>query len=208
MFYNRGEPCDRLEAIGPNERDGSLLHLTSAHRQVHRDGNQDGFVTINKPDINVFGGQTVSVDFELKVGDITQRVEVTGEAPVLDTTSANMGVTTSEKLIESLPITLIGQAARSAIQSVAYLPGVASVSSNGQYWTIISRAQINGVPPGMFGYEIDGLYAGAGAAESAEERVTPVPEQITEIRLTNNTDASQGFNGGVTLGHGFEIRNQ
>jgi hypothetical protein len=160
---------------------------------------KNGFVTVTRSEINVFGGQTLSVDFELTVGAVTQQVEVTAEAPVLDTTSAHMGVTESEKLIGSLPITLIGQAARSAIQSVAYLPGVASVSSGGQSWTIISRAQINGVPPGMFGYEIDGLYAGAGAAESAEERVTPVPEQIAEVRLTNNTDASQGFNGGVSL---------
>ena len=160
---------------------------------------KDGFKTATRTDVNVFGGQTITFDFDLAVGAVTQQVEVIGEAPVLDTTSGNSGVTTPGKLLAALPIVLIGQASRSAIQSVAYLPGVETNSSGGQNWTIISRAQINGIPPGMFGYEIDGLYAGAGAAESAEERVTPVPEQIAEVRLTTNTDASAGFNGGVTL---------
>jgi len=160
-----------------------------------------GFSRLEQKDIPVLPGQTFSRDFEMTVGATTQLVTVKAEAPVLDTTSANMGNGAAFRQIQDLPITLSGNSARGAISIVTTLPGVNydPRESCGQSWTVVSRASINGVAPGLFGYEIDGIYGGPGAGESAEERVTPVPEQIQEVRLTDNTDASQGFNGGVSL---------
>jgi hypothetical protein len=158
-----------------------------------------GFEGQERTDVQALPGQTFTVDFTLKVGATTQVVTVNAAAPVLDTTSANMGSSQGYTQVQQLPLTLSGSTAREAISVAQTMPGVGYDIKQGQAWTNISRGTINGIPPGQFGYEIDGLYAGAGAAESAEERVSAPPEGVQEIRLTDNTDASAGFNGGVTL---------
>src|SRR5262249_31798829 len=99
-----------------------------------------------------------------------------------------------------LPIPLSGTASRGAIAVIENMAGVSyDAGGQNQIWTVISRAQINGVMPGTVGYQIDGVDAGMGEAGSAEEFGHPNPEQIQEVRLTTNTDASMGFNGGVTI---------
>ena len=58
---------------------------------------------------------------------------------------------------------------------------------------------INGTQPGKTGYQIDGVQASAGDGESGEDFLSPVPEQVEEVRVTDNTDATQRTNGGVTM---------
>jgi hypothetical protein len=162
---------------------------------------KQGFQKSVQADIPVLSGETFTVDFKLNVGQITQLVTVTGLAPVLDTTTANQGTTRSLQEIAQLPIPLSGNAARGAVALVQSLSGVnyEAGQSGNQVWTVISRAQIDGVMPGTVGYQIDGIDAGMGEGESAEDFGHPNPEQIEEVRLATSTDASMGFNGGVTI---------
>src|ERR1051325_2579000 len=90
-------------------------------------------------------------------------------------------------------------AARGAVAVVQNLAGVNYEVGADQVWSTVSRAQINGVMPGTMGYQIDGIDAGMGEGESAEDFGHPNPEQIQEVRLATNTDSSMGFNGGVTI---------
>ena len=55
------------------------------------------------------------------------------------------------------------------------------------------------MPSGTHGYEINGIYAGPGAAEQGEERTSLIPEEVETARLVSAVDASQGFNGGVAI---------
>ena len=52
---------------------------------------------------------------------------------------------------------------------------------------------------GTQGYQIDGVDAGMGEGESAEDFGHPNPDMIEEVRLVTNTDTSMGFNGGVSI---------
>jgi hypothetical protein len=49
-------------------------------------------------------GQTVVVDFQLKVSQVATMVEVTGEAPIVDTEKASQSDTVEEQYIRNLPI--------------------------------------------------------------------------------------------------------
>ena len=71
--------------------------------------------------------------------------------------------------------------------------------NSGQAWMVVSRARINGIDGFATGYEIDGVESGPGEPEQGEDFMAPVPDAIQEIRLTNNTDASQGFSAGQSV---------
>src|SRR6202042_2955314 len=103
--------------------------------------------------------------------------------------------------LQDLPISMLGNSEREAINTVQTLSGVNfNVQGNdGQGWMVVSRASINGVNGGGFGYEIDGVEAGPGEPEQGEDFMAPIPEAVQEIRMTSSTDASQGFNAGVSM---------
>jgi hypothetical protein len=94
-----------------------------------------------------------------------------------------------------------GNAARAAVSAVQTLSGVNYnlKGNSGQAWMVVSRARINGIDGYGVGYEIDGVESGPGEPEQGEDFMAPVPEAVQEIRLTNNTDASQGFSAGQSV---------
>ncbi len=62
-----------------------------------------GFQSSLRPGIPVSVGQTTPVDLVLTVAKMAETVTVTGDAPVIDTTSANVSVTISQELLQSTP---------------------------------------------------------------------------------------------------------
>src|SRR4029077_1014141 len=110
----------------------------------------------------------------------------------------NQGTTRSLAEIQQLPITMEGNAARAAVSAGQTLSGVNyNLQGNaGQAWMVVAEATINGVDGTGVGYEIDGVESGSGNPEQGEDFMAPVPDAVQEIRLTNNTDASQGFSAG------------
>ncbi len=61
------------------------------------------FKTLNQ-DVVLSVGQTLGVNLTLEVGNITESVNVTAEAPILDTTSVSSGQNFDRALIEGLPM--------------------------------------------------------------------------------------------------------
>lgn len=62
-----------------------------------------GFQSVVRENITVSVGQTVPIDLALSVAKMAETVNVTGDAPVVDTTSANVSVTLSQQLLASTP---------------------------------------------------------------------------------------------------------
>jgi hypothetical protein len=62
-----------------------------------------GFQSVKRDNVPVQIGQTTPVDLSLKVGAIAETVTVTGEAPTIDTTSANVATTLSSTLLQQTP---------------------------------------------------------------------------------------------------------
>ena len=157
-----------------------------------------GFQKETRVGINVIAGETSTVNFALRVGATSQTITVSASPSIVNTTDTNQGTTRTLQEIQDLPINLMGNAARAAVNTVQSLAGVNFTLGVGQSWMVISRAEINGVQA-SFGYEIDGTEASTGEGENGEDFVSPTPAQISEVRLTNNTDTTKGFNAGVTI---------
>ena len=63
-----------------------------------------GFKTFTRDGVALAVGQQVNTPFTLEVGDISEQVTVTAEAPVLDTTSVSSGANFDKQLVDSLPM--------------------------------------------------------------------------------------------------------
>ena len=155
-----------------------------------------GFKTTVRPDVHVLSGETVTVDYQLTVGQVSQTISVTGAPPVIDTTSSNMGTTRTLTEIEGLPVGIAGSGSREAAGFIKTIAGSALVGY-GPDWMQLSRGGINGTPGVDFGYMIDGVDASPGESETGEDFIAPIPDVVQQTRVTQNTDTSVGFNGGV-----------
>ena len=63
-----------------------------------------GFQTAVRRGITLTVGQNAVIGFTLAVGAVTERVEVTGEAPLVETTTATVSGLVDEKQVQDLPL--------------------------------------------------------------------------------------------------------
>lgn len=83
---------------------------------------QPGFKRLERSNIEVRVALRLTLDFQLEVGDVQQRIEVTAEAPLLEATSAIRGQNFSPKFMENLPLFTGG--IRNPESFINYMPGV------------------------------------------------------------------------------------
>ncbi len=97
-----------------------------------------GFKKLNRQNIEIRIAQRIDMNVSLEVGDVQQTVEVSAEAPLLETSTSEKGVSFSPKFMTSLPLFTGG--IRNPRAFVSYMPGVnagAEVSISGS----LGRAQ-------------------------------------------------------------------
>ncbi len=99
-----------------------------------------GFKTSVRNNATLAIGQTMRVDFQLDVGDVTETVAVTAEAPVLKTESPELGQVIDNKTVISLPVR-----SRDFMAFASMVPGA-----------VPSRGSIGGGGLDAQGYNISG----------------------------------------------------
>ena len=139
--------------------------------------------------------ETATVDIVLQVGGATETVEVSGAAPLVDTTSTQLGAVVNDRAVSNLPL-----AQRDTYQLLQLQPGVQSqVGLDSVYGS--DRAGVVSVNGGrgrdnnftVNGGDGNDLFAGLPA-------IQPSPDAIEEFRvLTNTFDAEYGRNSGAVV---------
>ena len=86
-----------------------------------------GFQTSVRSGIILTLGREALVDFSLKVGQVTESVTVSGDAPLVETTNASVGALVDEVKIRALPINGRDYAALALLQ-----PGVVEAVNSGR----------------------------------------------------------------------------
>jgi hypothetical protein len=81
-----------------------------------------GFKRVNRTNLEVRVAARITVDVALEVGDVQQSVEVTAEAPQLETTTSDKGQNFAPKFMSNLPLFTGG--IRNPEAFVSYMPGV------------------------------------------------------------------------------------
>ena len=155
-----------------------------------------GFETTAYPPFTLVLNQTARVDVQLKVGKVSETVEVTGAAPILQTESTEVST-----VIDSNTISSMALVSRNYLQLTLLAPGATTPSisefTNPGLITASGRPYINGNREQANALLLDGI----DASENANNEVgyTPSPDAIQEFNLiTQNASAEFGsYEGGV-----------
>ena len=155
-----------------------------------------GFQTAVHSAFTLVLNQTARVDVQMKVGQVSETVEVTGSAPILQTQSTEISTIIDAKTNASLPL-----ASRNYIQLTLLAPGVTTVNPQGltqaQSMTTSGRPYINGNREQANSFLLDGI----DNQENINNEVAyqPSVDAIQEFNLiTQNASSEFGqYQGGI-----------
>ena len=156
-----------------------------------------GFQTGLRSGVTLNVGQQAAINFTLQVGDVAQTVTVTGEAPMVETTTASVSEVVDTTQMREIPLNN-----RSFLELVPLLGGAIFVETADASATkgFGRKLAIVGTRYTQNSFLLDGarMNDAAGAAGSAGGTLAGV-ETIREFRVTTNAyDAEQGrHTGGV-----------
>ena len=119
---------------------------------------QTGFRTTVIPDIELLTGQSVTMDFVLQIGAITQQVTVSTTAPMISTTSSDVGQVVDRGVLSNIPLN-----GRSFWQLTQLTPGANYTPGGANPYTSTTairatavNVSINGSDTGKTGWVLDG----------------------------------------------------
>ncbi len=156
-----------------------------------------GFQTSVYPTFVLHENQIARFDVELKVGQVSQTIEVTGAAPVLKTEATQVDTVINAATNDNLPL-----ASRNYVQLTLLAPGSVttdpgSFTSGSNTTSYGSRPLINGNREQANNFLLDGM--DNNQVSDNLLGYTPAPDAIQEFNLvTNNAPAEFGnFMGGI-----------
>jgi hypothetical protein len=155
-----------------------------------------GFQSVIHAPFTLVLNQTARIDVELKMGAVTETVQVTGETPLLQAQSTEVST-----LIDANTITSVALASRNYLQLTLLAPGVTNVDPDGmrqpQSMLDSGRPYINGNREQANEYLLDGQLNSED--KNNETGYQPGVDAIQEFNLiTQNASAEFGnYEGGV-----------
>ena len=201
----------KLTNLGTNETrtmqssSGGLYTFPNVSAGIYKvDIEISGFKHFTQDKVEVQVDVTTRVDAALQVGNVTETVLVTSEAPPLQTDSASLGTTISQKEVESIPLS-----GRNVNNMLTLVPGV--VAQGGTYgnaaYNQAGGARTNAIGFGNYAigggfgnqssFFVDGVPSNAVAGNL--NALIPSQDIVQEFRVaTNNVSAEYGsYAGGV-----------
>jgi hypothetical protein len=142
-----------------------------------------GFRAWERTGINVKGAENVRIDVALEVGQTSERVVVSAEAPPLKTESTDVSSTMENKLVNDVPLAVagIGGGMRNAFQIMMMMPQVKS--GNGE--SAWDDLQVGGGQQHDWNVSVDGLSVEQGWRNHVGymNRLTPTVDAVEEFRI-------------------------
>lgn len=155
-----------------------------------------GFKTYSRKGIAVRVGDQMSINVAMEVGQANQTVQVTAESPMLDTSSASMGVVVDSRTIMELPLK------DGMVLTMATLaPGVIFSPESAGYVRPFdtgspSTMSIDGTRSGSNQFMMDG----APNMQGTQVAYSPPPGVVEEFKVQSASfDAASGFMGGAAV---------
>ncbi len=162
-----------------------------------------GFRTVERPNIPLEVGQEIRVDLTLPPGEQTQLVTVNAEAPLIETTNAELGGTLQNQVINDLPLN-----GRNFENLLDLRPGVTKYPGNSG-WT----QSTNGLRPHDNFFMVEGVNSNdpwmaqsvMNAVMAAGDAGTILPiDAIDEFKTQQNPRAEYGWKPGAVVNVGVK----
>jgi Carboxypeptidase regulatory-like domain/TonB dependent receptor len=154
-----------------------------------------GFKKNVQKGVNVDLNQVVTLNSALQIGQTKEIVEVTSEAPLVDTTSTQLGSIMNSAQVSNLPLN-----SRDTYQLLQLQPGVQGVGGSDLFYgsNVSGGVSVNGGRSRSNNFSVNGgdgndLFVNGPA-------IQPTPDSIAEFRVLSNTfDAEYGRNSGAVI---------
>src|SRR5216683_1454344 len=162
-----------------------------------------GFKSAERPSVTIEVATDVRADFTLQPGNVSEVITVSGEIPLLNTTSSALGGTLSNQEINDLPLN-----GRNYENLLQLRPGVMRYPGGG-----FSTTSTNGLRAEDNAYFVDGLFnsepfSGQGiinGAGIAGDSATILPiDAIQEFNVQENPAAEYGWKPGAVVNVGLK----
>src|SRR3954466_3000929 len=114
-----------------------------------------GFSSVKREGLEISGAGVINVNGEMKVGNVAETVNVTGEAPVVDTQTTKRQAVLENKTINELPVARGYGAILAAVPTLQGAGASSSSSVNPSFFTA------HGGPGNEGAVQLDGLNVGA-----------------------------------------------
>lgn len=153
-----------------------------------------GFKTKAQSNIVLETGAVLKVDFQLEVGQVSERIEVSAVAPLLQTQESSVAGVVTQSQLERIPVN-----GRNFTRLMVLMPGVSDVSPNqskgGQAG--MQMMSVNGQRQQDNNFTIDGvdnniMYMSSGIG-------APPMDAIQEFRVATNNSAEYGRSAGANV---------
>ena len=113
-----------------------------------------GFGAFRRQGIELTGSFTATIDADMKVGELTETVTVTGESPILDVQSARRQITLDSDVLRAIP------SQRNYGSMVMMVPGVLTNVNDPAAGTVTTQFPIHGGRANESRMLVDGLNVG------------------------------------------------
>ncbi len=163
-----------------------------------------GFRSVDRQDVLLQVGQSVRVDVVLQPGQQTQTITVTGDLPMVDTSSAQLGGILENLSVEELPVN-----GRNYQYMLEDRPGMVQARAGGP-----GAFTGNGSPSNAIGWMFDGLFDGniyasgasvVGGGNQGPDQPSILPlDSIQEVSIIQVPKAEFGWRSGNHINVGLK----
>src|SRR5215469_8202239 len=155
-----------------------------------------GFKKYEQRNLQLLVNLPTSINVLLQVGSVTTEVEVSGEAPVINTEDASMGIAFGENQVKELPLE-----GRNVPDLLTLQPGVAYTGNRADASTDDTRSgAVNGARSDQGNISLDGIRVNDEGGHAFTSVLPVTLDSVQEFRVTtSNYNADQGGTSGAQV---------
>ena len=154
-----------------------------------------GFKTEEKTSVTVQVNTTATLDFQLQPGDVKETLTVLGDAPAIQTETADIGTVVGSKQIEDLPFSInaTGQSFLRSPETFVFLtPGTTGPGTNSDHSSSgIFESKLSGGQNFSTEVILDGASTTRADSGSAFDQTAPSVEALSEFKVSTSTIAAE-----------------
>jgi len=148
-----------------------------------------GFVTVTRRGVDLLVGQTAAINLQMAVGGVAETITVTGETPLVNTSTSNLGGNVDPRQVQELPV-----AQRNWMGLALLAPGSRTTSTS----STAPLADRHGGDTREFQLNLDGQQVSSELGAGNQPRYSQ--DAIAEFQfIANRFDATTGRSTGVLV---------
>lgn len=157
---------------------------------------KDGFKKYEQKNLQLLVNVPTSVNVLLQVGALTTQVEVSGEAPTINTEDASMGIAFNENQVKELPLE-----GRNVPDLLTLQPGVAYTGDRSDTSSSDTRSgAVNGARSDQGNVSLDGIRVNDEGGHAFTSVLPVTLDSVQEFRVTtSNANADEGGTSGAQV---------